>query len=139
GKLDAHGFSGSPDQTAELALDDLGLDLGKLETTGTDLPPAGSDEAAPEAPTLVAGLDETSREMLSSIDASQRTEMLPLTDLDLSGTELGAELGGTDSGLDIGLGTAETGKSPALDQDIELDLDVGSLEPPAAGPGTDDW
>nr|PZN66844.1 MAG: hypothetical protein DIU62_07290 [Pseudomonadota bacterium] len=129
GKLDAHGsFTGSPDQTAELALDDLGLDLGKLEATGTGMVPAAADEeAAPDAPTLVAGLDETSRELLASADASQRTEMLPLTDLDL---------GGTDTGLDIDFSIGETGKAPVLDADApgELDLDVGSGDKPA-----DEW
>src|SRR5690606_30022518 len=113
---------GSPDQTAELALDDLGLDLGKLEATGTGMVPAAADEeAAPDAPTLVAGLDETSRELLASADASQRTEMLPLTDLDL---------GGTDTGLDIDFtgDTGDTGEAPTLESGGNLDLDVGASD-----------
>jgi hypothetical protein len=123
GKIDAHAsFVGSPDQTAELALDDLGLDLGKLEATGTGmLPPV--EEAPGDAPTMVAGLDETSRELLASADASQRTEMLPLTDLDLSGT---------DTGLDMDLGGGDTGKVPVLDAGGGLDLDVGAAEHPTA-------
>jgi len=120
GKVDAHGlFAGSPDQTAELALDDLGLDLGKLEATGTGMAPP--EEAPADAPTMVAGLDETSRELLASADASQRTEMLPLTDLDLGG--------GTDIDLDINFG-GDTGKAPHLTDSAELDLDVGEAAQP---------
>src|SRR5690606_10110757 len=118
---------GSPDQTAELALDDLGLDLGKLEATGTGMVPAAADEeAAPDAPTLVAGLDETSRELLASADAGDRTEMLPLTDLDL---------GGTDTGLDMDF-TGDTGEAPMLDSGGDLDLDVGAADKPESA---DDW
>ncbi|MCB1624270.1 MAG: hypothetical protein KDI32_06760 [Pseudomonadales bacterium] len=58
------------DQTAELAIDDLGLDLGALE--GTDAPgldgpldsELGDDTADANAPTMVAGLDDRSRNMM---------------------------------------------------------------------------
>jgi pilus assembly protein FimV len=53
------------DQTAELAIDDLGLDLTALDTV--DQPGLGS---SPDAPTLVAGLDEQSRRVMA--DAEQR-------------------------------------------------------------------
>ena len=58
---------GSPqsEQTAELAIDDLGLDLGALDTV--DQPGLGS---SPDAPTLVAGFDERSRKIME--DASRR-------------------------------------------------------------------
>jgi pilus assembly protein FimV len=122
GKIDAHmPYSGTPDQTAELALDDLGLDLGKLEATGTGMLPPVEDAPA-DAPTLVAGLDETSRELLASADASQRTEMLPLTDLDL---------GGTSPGLDMDLGGGDTSLAPMLGGGgNDLDLDVGAADKP---------
>jgi pilus assembly protein FimV len=45
--------------------------------------------------------------------------MLPLTDLDL---------GGTSSGLDMDLGSDDTGRVPALDPGAGLDLDVGAAE-----------
>jgi pilus assembly protein FimV len=132
GKLDAHAFSSAPDQTAELAIDDLGLDLGKLESTGTGMsPPDSEEDASADAPTqLVAGLDDTSFNQFSSADASQRTEMLPLTDLDLGGT-------GTDLDIDFGDADADTGKAPALDVG-ELDLDLGTEEK-AAEADADDW
>src|SRR5690606_33490656 len=52
------------DQTAELAIHDLGLDLGALDTV--DQPGLGS---TPDAPTLVAGLDETSRRIMDEAAA----------------------------------------------------------------------
>ena len=136
GKLDAQQQFGLPDQTAELALDDLGLDLGKLESTNdTSLDDSRLTQAlsAPDAPTLVAGLDETSRRLLEGMsDANQNTEMLPLTEMLNVG-----ESGDTSevSILDFDLDTdAETGKRAALtDTDFGLDLDVGSAEPPLEG------
>ena len=53
------------DQTAELAIDDLGLDLNSLDTV--DQPALGSGA---DAPTMVAGLDEHSRRLL---EAAERT------------------------------------------------------------------
>ncbi len=56
---------GSAEQTAELAIDDLGLDLGALDTI--DQPGLGN---SPDAPTLVAGLDDHSRRIME--DAQRR-------------------------------------------------------------------
>ena len=47
------------EQTAELAIDDLGLDLAGLDTM--DQPGLG---ASPDAPTLVAGMDDRSRKIM---------------------------------------------------------------------------
>ena len=65
-KVDTVLKQGGADQTAELAIDDLGLDLTALDTI--DQPGLGS--ADPDAPTLVAGLDERSRRVME--DAEQR-------------------------------------------------------------------
>jgi pilus assembly protein FimV len=55
---------GSPaEQTAELAIDDLGLDLSALDTM--DQPGINSTQ---EAPTLVAGLDERSRRIMDEAE-----------------------------------------------------------------------
>jgi pilus assembly protein FimV len=127
GKLDAQAsFTGSQDQTAELSLDNLGLDVGELESTGTGMPPPDSDEVAPDTPTLVAGLDQTSRELLASADASQRTEVLPVTDLDLGG-----------AGLDIDFSTGDTGRAPTLDANSELDLHIGDPQEVESAAGGD--
>jgi pilus assembly protein FimV len=63
----------SSDQTAELALDDLGLDLGSLEQTDSQigLKPLGGMPRGNEAnaPTMVAGLDENSQRLLAAAAA----------------------------------------------------------------------
>ena len=55
------------DQTAEVSIDDLGLDLDHLEQTGSSADSisqlAETDHPA-DAPTMVAGLDERSRRMM---------------------------------------------------------------------------
>ncbi|HEX6636492.1 MAG TPA: FimV/HubP family polar landmark protein [Steroidobacteraceae bacterium] len=63
----------SSDQTAELALDDLGLELGSLEQTDSQIglkpvPPAPRGPDA-NAPTMVAGLDENSQRLLAAAAA----------------------------------------------------------------------
>ncbi|HET9864255.1 MAG TPA: FimV/HubP family polar landmark protein, partial [Steroidobacteraceae bacterium] len=61
----------SSDQTAELALDDLGLELGSLEQTDSSIglkPAAGAGPDA-NAPTMVAGLDENSQRLLRAAAA----------------------------------------------------------------------
>jgi pilus assembly protein FimV len=63
------------DQTAEVSIDDLGLDLDQLEQTGT---PAISNSHLEEtdhpadAPTMLAGLDEKSRRMMAEADGRSR-------------------------------------------------------------------
>jgi pilus assembly protein FimV len=63
----------SSDQTAELALDDLGLELGSLEQTDSSLglKPIGGAPRGPDAnaPTMVAGLDENSQRLLAAAAA----------------------------------------------------------------------
>jgi pilus assembly protein FimV len=124
---------GSTDQTAELALDDLGLDLGKLEATGSNLlddsqliPSLGTGDTGTveqAAETLVAGLDDTSRSLLQQAGgATQATELLPLTDLGSGDTSRVVSL---DLNLDADP-TAATGKRGA--PDFSLDLDVGSSD-----------
>ncbi|HYP81144.1 MAG TPA: FimV/HubP family polar landmark protein, partial [Steroidobacteraceae bacterium] len=138
GKLGAQQQFGLPDQTAELALDDLGLDLGKLESTNDSmLDDSRLTQAlsAPDAPTLVAGLDETSRRLLEGIsdegmsDSNQPTELLPLAGMMDAGDT--SQVSILDFDLDTG---GETGKREALtDTDFGLDLDVGSLEQAGEG------
>jgi pilus assembly protein FimV len=71
-KLDSALFrkeSVSPDQTAELALDDLGLDLDALREAESE--PLDRDAEHPaDAPTMVAGMDDKSRRLLA--EAEQR-------------------------------------------------------------------
>jgi pilus assembly protein FimV len=60
---------GGGEQTAELAIDDLGLDLGGLDTV--DHPHLAA--SSPDAPTLVAGLDDTSRQAMHDELTAQAT------------------------------------------------------------------
>ena len=98
-KLDAALKHVSDDQTAELALDDLGLDLSGIEGLDTMEVPS-----SPETPTMVAGLDPASRTMLEeaalqsealSGDTAATAEMrgveasrvdLPVLDIEATGT-----------------------------------------------------
>jgi pilus assembly protein FimV len=71
------------DQTAEVSIDDLGLDLDQLEETGS---PAVSGSHLEEtdhpadAPTMVAGLDDKSRRMMA--EAESRSRDRDLTELE---------------------------------------------------------
>jgi pilus assembly protein FimV len=129
----------STEATAELAIDDLGLDVGQVDTV--DQPGlAAAATSTPDSPTLVAGLDEHSRGVMedaqtqelrvggtSSTGAWQfdQTELetaLTQTSLapDPSATSRLAALGG--HALDVDIGDS-TGTHPAAG---ELDLDVGA-------------
>jgi pilus assembly protein FimV len=83
----------SSDQTAELALDDLGLELGSLEQTDSQigLKPVGGMPRGPDAnaPTMVAGLDENSQRLLAAAAArhtSGDADESQLTEHGASGT-----------------------------------------------------
>ena len=83
----------SSDQTAELALDDLGLELGSLEQTDSQigLKPVGGMPRGPDsnAPTMVAGLDENSQRLLAAAAARHgggNAEDSQLTEHGASGT-----------------------------------------------------
>jgi pilus assembly protein FimV len=81
-KIDAAGRSDVPksDQTAELALDDLGLDLGALEGVADETGNLGTGDA----PTMLSNLDEDTRELLARARAesaaSDATQLAPTSD-----------------------------------------------------------
>ena len=64
------------DQTAEVSIDDLGLNLDQLEQTGTPsgsgISPLEETDHPADAPTMVAGLDERSRRMMESAEKNAR-------------------------------------------------------------------
>jgi pilus assembly protein FimV len=77
--------SAKSDQTAEVSIDDLGLNLDQLEQTGS--PSANgiahleeTDDHPADAPTMVAGLDERSRRMME--DAAKDARDRDLTELE---------------------------------------------------------
>jgi pilus assembly protein FimV len=72
------------DQTAELSIDDLGLDLDQLEGAASgasvNLPRLEETDHPSDAPTMVAGLDEKSRRMMA--EAESRARDKDLTELE---------------------------------------------------------
>jgi pilus assembly protein FimV len=71
------------DQTAEVSIDDLGLDLDALEQTGSPSISGSQFEETDhpaDMPTMVAGLDEKSRRMMA--EAEGRTRDRDLTELE---------------------------------------------------------
>ena len=69
------------DQTAEVSIDDLGLDLDQLSDTGTPAVSALEETDHPaDAPTMVAGLDDKSRRMMA--EAENRSRDRDLTELE---------------------------------------------------------
>ncbi|MEZ5498921.1 MAG: FimV/HubP family polar landmark protein [Steroidobacteraceae bacterium] len=107
--------SNAGDETAELAIDDLGLDVGALEA---EL--AGDDDDAEvnaDTPTMVAGLDEKSRTIMERAAARSMSE----TDFDPNAT---ASLRQMDDADDAS-STARLRAMGANGSDIDLDLDVG--------------
>ena len=135
------------DQTAELAIDDLGLDLNSLDTVDQPALGAGAD-----APTMVAGLDERSRRLLETAEhrstgfgADPAETPTGSWQFDGSATDApisieGAEhdigatasLAALSSDLDFNLGMAEPEPAAAANGHQGLDLDVGTATIPDA-------
>jgi pilus assembly protein FimV len=140
------------EHTAELAIDDLGLDVGQIDTI--DQPGITSAAAStPDAPTLVAGLDDQSRRVMEDahrraakedtgsttgawqfdqgeLEAAltQTSQMLP----DASATSRMRALSGHD--LDVDVGDA-TGQHMAHG-DVDLDVGVATDTHESHGGGT---
>jgi pilus assembly protein FimV len=64
------------DQTSEVSIEDLGLDLDHLEETGSpsigNIPQLEETDHPADAPTMVAGLDERSRRMMAEAERTSR-------------------------------------------------------------------
>jgi pilus assembly protein FimV len=129
----------SSEQTAELAIDDLGLDVGQVDTVDQ---PGLAAASGPETPTLVAGLDDHSRRVMENAQQRGRGETgsstgawqfdqdeleaaLTHTSLavpDSSPTSRLAALGAHEVDVDVG---DSTGTHPATHSE-GVDLDVGA-------------
>jgi len=112
------------DQTAEVSIDDLGLDLDHLEETGTPSDihsPLEETDHPADAPTMVAGLDEKSRRMMA--EAQSRSHDRDLTELE---RELEASfIADLDSGPDE-VKTAVLGPESAPTVQMPRDFDGSS-------------
>jgi len=116
------------EQTAELAIDDLGLDLGAFEASEQGGEPG---EASPEAPTLVAGMDEHSRRIIEQ--AGQRPEPAPeptgtTNAWQIDESELEAVLT-EGEGRPNGHDAAATSRLAALDSSEGVDYELNADEP----------
>jgi len=120
--------------TAEVAIDDLGLDIGEIE--GLDLPD-DAGEAAHDAPTLVAGLDSESRRMMA--DAAERHETgatATLAALDgASAVNMDFEAGDKTVETPAMHTSGNGGRAPSVDHGFDLDLDTetATTKGPAIG------
>jgi pilus assembly protein FimV len=116
--------SGRADQTAELALDDLGLDLNGLDS---------QDQSSADAPTLVAGLDERSRRLMETAEHRMGNGSAESTQSQNSGS-----WGFNSEDFDE-TGASNTARLQALKGTNELDFDIGAFsdeaEPSAASNG----
>jgi pilus assembly protein FimV len=135
------------ERTAEVALDDLGLDLGALEGAEGEV----SFDATGESPTLLASLDETARERMGGKEDAGKTAVAPgisesgtwlFTDNDLASMlppEETRSEGATELVTTISpapkVDPSMTGQIAALKIDglKDIDLDLGS---PADATGT---
>jgi len=136
-KVDMALRQGGVDQTAELNIDDLGLDLSALDTV--DQPGLG---ASPDAPTLVAGLDERSRRVMEEAErrgaasdeeptgsAATGAWRVNRDDLDPTMPPTRVEALEADA--------AATSRMAALkEQDLDFDFDVGDDSPVDLDVGT---
>jgi pilus assembly protein FimV len=120
----------SAEQTAELAIDDLGLDLGALDTV--DQPGLG---ASSDAPTLVAGMDERSRRVMEEAQRRAQSE-----DHDTAATaawrmddsDLHAVLGNGANGQSESFDPSSTARLAAL-SDRDVDFDLGDVDADGVG------
>ncbi len=130
---------GLAEQTAELAIDDLGLDLGALDEN----PNLNSTQ---EAPTLVAGLDERSRRIMDEAERRGGLRDMDATAIastgawNLNGEDLEQtmppqqvpEYGADDFGLgnNAGNGTADTSRLQAIKGNEDLDFNFNDADEP---------
>jgi len=110
------------DQTAEVSIEDLGLDLDHLEETGSpsiSLENLRETDHPEDAPTMVAGLDERSRAMMAEAEKNARDRDLTELERELEASFV-SEL---DSNQD-GIKTAVLGpeSAPTVLMPLESDL-----------------
>ncbi len=111
------------EQTSELAIDDLGLDLNALDTVDQPALGAGAD-----APTMVAGLDEHSRRLLETAE-HRRADF----SMDPAETPTGSwQFDGTATDAPISIESAEhdVGATASLKALNDIDFNIGVPEHP---------
>jgi pilus assembly protein FimV len=122
------------EQTAELAIDDLGLDLAALDTV--DQPGLG---ASSDAPTLVAGMDDRSRKIMEEAQRRAASEDTSLSTgaWALDENELDAALSeGNNQEAEVD-GSVTSRLSALTGEDVDYDLGEAPAEHATNGSGLD--
>ncbi|HEY7996995.1 MAG TPA: FimV/HubP family polar landmark protein, partial [Steroidobacteraceae bacterium] len=142
-KLENAMRQGGTEHTAELAIDDLGLDMGQVDTI--DQPGIASAAAStPDGPTLVAGLDDESRRLMADAQRVAKEEtgentgawQFDQNELEAALTQ-NTNLGGDGSatsrlralsgtGLDLDVGDATGQHLTATDVDLDVGMATGT-------------
>ncbi len=129
------------EQTAELAIDDLGLDLDALEQTGapsmssleqTDSPSVSMEKSAldvtdhpSDAPTMVAGLDEHSRKMMQDAENAVRDRDLTELERELEASFI-ADLEQSTAGAHTAVIAPESAPTVQMPRELPRELDVAA-------------
>jgi pilus assembly protein FimV len=122
------------EQTAELAIDDLGLDLAGLDTV--DQPGLG---ASSDAPTLVAGMDDRSRKIIEEAQRRAASEDTSLSTgaWQLDESELDAALSADQHENGEHDGSVTSRLSQLTGNDVDYDLGEAPAEHATNGSGLD--
>jgi len=122
------------EQTAELAIDDLGLDLAGLDTV--DQPGLG---ASSDTPTLVAGMDDRSRRIIEEAQRRSSTEDTSLSTgaWQLDESELDAALGSDQHENSEHDGSVTSRLAQLTGSDVDYDLGDAPAEHASNGSGLD--
>jgi hypothetical protein len=110
------------DQTAEVSIDDLGLDLDHLEASSPpslDESPLEVTDHPSDAPTMVAGLDEKSRRLMAEADSRAREKDMTELERELEASfiaDLGPEVDDSKTAI-LGPESAATVQMPREHRD----------------------
>jgi pilus assembly protein FimV len=123
GRISSKLASVKADQTAEVSIDDLGLDLDQLGETGSPDGPSHLEETdhPADAPTMVAGLDEKSRRMMAEAESRSRDRDLTELERELEASFIADLDGGPDE-----VKTAVLGPESAPTVQMPRDFDAAS-------------
>jgi pilus assembly protein FimV len=124
GRISSKLGSVKADQTAEVSIDDLGLDLDQLAETGSQsngISKLEETDHPEDAPTMVAGLDEKSRRMMAEAESRSRDRDLTELERELEASFIADLDGGPDE-----VKTAVLGPESAPTVQMPRDFDAAS-------------
>jgi pilus assembly protein FimV len=118
------------DQTAEVSLDDLGLDLDALDDgnghdVSINISSLEEDNHPADAPTMVAGLDEKSRRLMAEAESRSRESDLTALERELEASFV-ADLGHADDGIKTAIISLESAPTVAMPRGVDFDTGATS-------------